>query len=405
MYKTIYEIKSNILRNLNKKEIYDTILTDEFLKNNADFSPNQILYLQTAFNTLQVAFKDKFGMLFEIYDISIKIDDYLYEDNDTKIYEEDLPNIVFKIKSFNFAWFDENTHITNSKHFYHNIKNLYKVITLKKDTSINSLDLSVKLARDKFSYIERKHGYSHSHTSNSPLDADNLLEMPFSALNYICKGINTDLTISMNILYSFMFRQSSNNGNNLEEFSLLLLKAAYSLDTFVKWESLEGEPYRYIRTFYNPEIDISDSIESQHQYIYENLNEILSYCYFKLKNTEVEIDFIESSLFDLIYKNNEHFFDKIKFTKEGLKIKNKTLYKLSSCDKFEFTEYIKSDSILFYFKGEEKHLIVTEHTSIENAITDSIVEETIEYKEELLIKLKEIINYESNKKLRLHFDN
>lgn len=118
--------------------------------------------------------------------------------------------------------------ITNSNNDTHNIKDLYMRFTLSEDLKIST----IKGFRGTLSPVEWVYGYQHSHLGGNNAKKS-CYDEKFSGF---CLGGGTEvpsLMAEIDIAERFD-----------ENLYILFL---YSLDAYVKWESVEGGPYRHMK--------------------------------------------------------------------------------------------------------------------------------------------------------------
>jgi len=193
---------------------------------------------------------------------SIKNKNILNKDNIIKLLESYYPG-EYSINS-DKSEYDEITirfkdfNITNSKNEIHNIKDFFLMFKIKKDYKKFN-DSNLYGARSSFSLEEYENDYYHSHRSSGNI----------GGFECMCLG-NTILSQFMML---FLEKIES------EIFESFLIQ----LDGYVRWESLEGVPYKYIAN-----IKLKDNSNNYRKYIeliLESFDYISPYKYILNKNS------------------------------------------------------------------------------------------------------------------------
>jgi len=124
--------------------------------------------------------------------------------------------------------------ITNRDESSRDIEELYCVLVFNSEFKLTDF----QGFRAKFNFLDVKTKYAHSHLNSR--DLSNLFRV-----TKFCTG-STVLTILIN---------DFNESFNSDRFDLLL----YQIDNFVRYESIEGTPYRYLSNTNNDNLRVLDS--------------------------------------------------------------------------------------------------------------------------------------------------
>mgnify|MGYP001589286320 CR=1 FL=1 len=253
--------------------------------------------------------------------------------------------------------------ITNSKKKKHVIKDLYVKLNYTYDMQYNKNIKCIEGFKETYTYPEYLCSYKHSHLST-------YVKTNFSKF---CVGSGTEMDILIN-------EQSQNDYKFVQEnFEQFL----YLIDTYVRWESIEGTPYCYFS-----EISIFNEIETL---LSESQLE-QGYIEFLKNVNEFECNYNESSkLFDI---NNKYIKNKLsKLNVEKIYITNSGKYIYSNLDEAaikNFIEYenLKNNNIIFLFKKRPIKIKIEDYNiNLENTYTPIAHPELVIY---VVNKLKEI---------------
>lgn len=183
--------------------------------------------------------------------------------NNLNIVFDDYEFIISKDRITVIIYYPELL-ITNTEDDEHIIKDLYVKIEMNILKDKISINQAIYGMRGSASESEISSGYLHSHLSTCYNDPQ---FRPF------CLGSGE------NTIYGAIARH--NNITGMEESLVSLGAFAFSLDSFVKWESLEGGPYitiSNINKIGERSIGIKDSVsvdmDSLYEYVIKNLNDI-----------------------------------------------------------------------------------------------------------------------------------
>lgn len=247
----------------------------------------------------------------DVHDVSCKIKEIassIFNENNIEIKSESLFNDYIEV----IIKFPKIV-IKNSAGLFHTIKNMYIKFVLKfsnREISLNSMEG----LKTHFSKVEIKNSYLHSHINWS--------EGEIVRYSSFCMGYGeyTDIYNSLQY-YTIDYIKF------FDQFEFLLL----GLENFLSWESLEGAPYRHMRSLSKYKA-INDNMGAPFkQDIFNSLKKKFS---FKLTTEDIELE-------PFIY--NDDFF---------LKISRETMDRFVSGK--APLDVFKVDGVLFMFQNNEE---------------------------------------------------
>ncbi len=161
---------------------------------------------------------------------------YVYGNTDNLDVTFHLHAIDFKLITFH-----GDVEVTNSYNEKHLITDVYTRMELYYDTDDDEYKMySFKMFRGSYSSFELLWGYMFSHCKTFECYIENdVIDVKESYLDFksVCLGSSE--------LKDTLYKQHSKDVQNIDLIQLFLLS-----DSFIRWESIEGGPYRYIGAVY-----------------------------------------------------------------------------------------------------------------------------------------------------------
>lgn len=141
------------------------------------------------------------------------------------ILDDDKRIVIYSIKII--IKFPQIT-ITNSRNESHEIKDLYVVLPIIINVNDKLIIGRPSGTRGTVSFAEKQSSYAHSH---------------LNSINFLLNQYTTPLFCLGSGPLVDIFNRIEDTGMSMEDFEAILV----FLDDFVRWESIEGVPYKYIK--------------------------------------------------------------------------------------------------------------------------------------------------------------
>lgn len=317
--------------------------------------------------------------IFEQFKTAIRVINDIYDNSWDIAFEvkKDFNNKIFlEIKGIYILFSEIN--ITNRDRANHTIKDLLVLIQLYNYNNTALRIHSLKGGRLTLSYAEYQSDYFHSHLSISKSSISTGMNLPH--LSAFCTGSG-----EINIYHSNI----NGDGFNEERF----IRYAMQIMSLVSYESIEGTPYRYIRS-------ISVRPHSGHYYNADNSrklrfkNKVISY--YKQEDKIPVIDIHIDSTNSYCISDNEtfkNFIYSIPFNDEDKNWffcslgDNNVYYSYGQTPGYAIPPNIQST---FIFRNVEKRMVIEPAPEGVNTVNYIVHPNLIKY-------LKEEIEYELNK--------
>ena len=317
--------------------------------------------------------------IFEQFKTAIRVINDIYDNSWDIAFEvkKDFNNKIFlEIKGIYILFSEIN--ITNRDRANHTIKDLLVLIQLYNHNNTALKIHSLKGGRLTLSYAEYQSDYFHSHLSISKNSIST--EMNLLYLNAFCTGSG-----EINIYHSNI------NGDGFSEERFI--RYAMQIMSLVSYESIEGTPYKYIRS-------ISVRPHSGHYYNADNSrklrfkNKVISY--YKQEDKIPVIDIHIDSTNSYCISDNEtfkNFIYSIPFNDEDKNWffcslgDNNVYYSYGQTPGYAIPPNIQST---FIFRNVEKRMVIEPAPEGVNTVNYIVHPNLIKY-------LKEEIEYELNK--------
>ena len=317
--------------------------------------------------------------IFEQFKTAIRVINDIYDNSWDIAFEvkKDFNNKIFlEIKGIYILFSEIN--ITNRDRANHTIKDLLVLIQLYNYNNTALKIHSLKGGRLTLSYAEYQSDYFHSHLSISKNSISTGMNLPH--LSAFCTGSG-----EINIYHSNI----NGDGFNEERF----IRYAMQIMSLVSYESIEGTPYKYIRS-------ISVRPHSGHYYNADNSrklrfkNKVISY--YKQEDKIPVIDIHIDSTNSYCISDNEtfkNFIYSIPFNDEDKNWffcslgDNNVYYSYGQTPGYAIPPNIQST---FIFRNVEKRMVIEPAPEGVNTVNYIVHPNLIKY-------LKEEIEYELNK--------
>ena len=317
--------------------------------------------------------------IFEQFKTAIRVINDIYDNSWDIAFEvkKDFNNKIFlEIKGIYILFSEIN--ITNRDRANHTIKDLLVLIQLYNYNNTALKIHSLKGGRLTLSYAEYQSDYFHSHLSISKSSISTEMNLPH--LSAFCTGSG-----EINIYHSNI----NGDGFNEERF----IRYAMQIMSLVSYESIEGTPYKYIRS-------ISVRPHSGHYYNADNSrklrfkNKVISY--YKQEDKIPVIDIHIDSTNSYCISDNEtfkNFIYSIPFNDEDKNWffcslgDNNVYYSYGQTPGYAIPPNIQST---FIFRNVEKRMVIEPAPEGVNTVNYIVHPNLIKY-------LKEEIEYELNK--------
>lgn len=317
--------------------------------------------------------------IFEQFKTAIRVINDIYDNSWDIAFEvkKDFNNKIFlEIKGIYILFSEIN--ITNRDRANHTIKDLLVLIQLYNYNNTALKIHSLKGGRLTLSYAEYQSDYFHSHLSISKSSISTEMNLPH--LSDFCTGSG-----EINIYHSNI----NGDGFNEERF----IRYAMQIMSLVSYESIEGTPYKYIRS-------ISVRPHSGHYYNADNSrklrfkNKVISY--YKQEDKIPVIDIHIDSTNSYCISDNEtfkNFIYSIPFNDEDKNWffcslgDNNVYYSYGQTPGYAIPPNIQST---FIFRNVEKRMVIEPAPEGVNTVNYVVHPNLIKY-------LKEEIEYELNK--------
>ena len=317
--------------------------------------------------------------IFEQFKTAIRVINDIYDNSWDIAFEvkKDFNNKIFlEIKGIYILFSEIN--ITNRDRANHTIKDLLVLIQLYNYNNTALKIHSLKGGRLTLSYAEYQSDYFHSHLSISKSSISTGMNLPH--LSAFCTGSG-----EINIYHSNI----NGDGFNEERF----IRYAMQIMSLVSYESIEGTPYKYIRS-------ISVRPHSGHYYNADNSrklrfkNKVISY--YKQEDKIPVIDIHIDSTNSYCISDNEtfkNFIYSIPFNDEDKNWffcslgDNNVYYSYGQTPGYAIPPNIQST---FIFRNVEKRMVIEPAPEGVNTVNYIVHPNLIKY-------LKEEIEYELNK--------
>ena len=317
--------------------------------------------------------------IFEQFKTAIRVINDIYDNSWDIAFEvkKDFNNKIFlEIKGIYILFSEIN--ITNRDRANHTIKDLLVLIQLYNYNNTALRIHSLKGGRLTLSYAEYQSDYFHSHLSTSKNSISTGMNLPH--LSAFCTGSG-----EINIYHSNI----NGDGFNEERF----IRYAMQIMSLVSYESIEGTPYKYIRS-------ISTRPHSGHYYNADNSrklrfkNKVISY--YKQEDKIPVIDIHIDSTNSYCISDNEtfkNFIYSIPFNDEDKNWffcslgDNNVYYSYGQTPGYAIPPNIQST---FIFRNVEKRMVIEPAPEGVNIVNYIVHPNLIKY-------LKEEIEYELNK--------
>lgn len=317
--------------------------------------------------------------IFEQFKTAIRVINDIYDNSWDIAFEvkEDFNNKIFlEIKGIYILFPEIN--ITNRDRARHTIKDLLVLIQLYNHNNTALKIHSLKGGRLTLSYAEYQSDYFHSHLSISKNSISTGMNLPY--LSSFCTGSG-----EINIYHSNI------NGDGFSEERFI--RYAMQIMSLVSYESIEGTPYRYLRS-------ISARLRSGHYYSADNRrklrfkNKVISY--YKQEDKIPVIDIHIDSTNSYYISDNEtfkNFIYSIPFNDEDKNWffcslgDNNVYYSYGQTPEYATPPNIQST---FIFRNVEKRMVIEPAPEGVNTVNYVVHPNLIKY-------LKEEIEYELNK--------
>lgn len=223
--------------------------------------------------------------------------------------------------------------ITNSNDQKHPILGIYTEASLSIGRSGTVIMKNFQILRDTYTNFEKTHGYIHSHVRGNSY---------VTTFNRVCIG-NSDL--------GMIFMRKRVSMKNFDVYRLLMY-----IDSFIRWESLEGGPYFKLTDLYGKiSISVKEDIPS------EVMMEVVNDMDIEILLTPYDLKIPENLIAEAVIKNPN--------------IK-KTLPNSSSVKKDKWwNEYSEDSSITCsstYFRGKNIVINIIPTTEEHDALTDTV---------------------------------
>ena len=319
------------------------------------------------------------SIVFEQFKTAIRVINDIYDNSWDIAFEvkKDLNNKIFlEIKGIYILFPEIN--ITNRDRANHTIKDLLVLIQLYNYNNTSLRINSLKGGRLTLSYAEYQSDYFHSHLPIFKNSISTTMDLPY--LSNFCTGSG-----EINIY------QSNINGDGFNEERFI--RYVMQIMSLVSYESIEGTPYRYIRS-------ISVRPHSGSYYIVENRrkerfkNKVIDY--YKQENKIPVIDIHIDSTNSYYISDNEtfkNFIYSIPFNDEDKNWffcslgDNNIYYSYGQTPGYAIPPSVQST---FIFRNVEKRMVIESAPEGVNTVNYIVHPNLIKY-------LKEEIEYELNK--------
>ena len=319
------------------------------------------------------------SIVFEQFKTAIRVINDIYDNSWDIAFEvkKDLNNKIFlEIKGIYILFPEIN--ITNRDRANHTIKDLLVLIQLYNYNNTALKINSLKGGRLTLSYAEYQSDYFHSHLPIFKSSISTTMDLPY--LSNFCTGSG-----EINIY------QSNINGDGFNEERFI--RYVMQIMSLVSYESIEGTPYRYIRS-------ISVRPHSGSYYIVENRrkerfkNKVISY--YKQEDKIPVIDIHIDSTNSYYISDNEtfkNFIYSIPFNDEDKNWffcslgDNNIYYSYGQTPGYAIPPSVQST---FIFRNVEKRMVIESAPEGVNTVNYIVHPNLIKY-------LKEEIEYELNK--------
>lgn len=319
------------------------------------------------------------SIVFEQFKTAVRVINDIYDNSWDIAFEvkKDLNNKIFlEIKGIYILFPEIN--ITNRDGERHTIKDLLVLIQFHNYCNRLLRIHSLKGGRLTLSYAEYQSDYSHSHLLISKSSISTTMDLPY--LSNFCTGSGEINIYQANI---------NGDGFNEERF----IRYAMQIMSLVSYESIEGTPYRYIRS-------ISVRPRSGHYYNADNnrkmrfKSKVISY--YKQEDKIPVIDIHIDSTNSYYISDNEtfkNFIYSIPFNDEDKNMffcslgDNNTYYSYGQTPGYAIPPSVQST---FIFRNVEKRMVIESAPEGVNTVNYIVHPNLIKY-------LKEEIEYELNK--------
>ena len=319
------------------------------------------------------------SIVFEQFKTAIRVINDIYDNSWDIAFEvkKDLNNKIFlEIKGIYILFPEIN--ITNRDRKNHTIKDLLVLIQFYNYNNTSLRIYSLKGGRLTLSYAEYQSDYFHSHLPIFKNSISTTMDLPY--LSDFCTGSG-----EINIY------QSNINGDGFSEERFI--RYAMQIMSLVSYESIEGTPYRYIRS-------ISVRPHSGHYYNADNSrklrfkNKVISY--YKQEDKIPVIDIHIDSTNSYYISDNEtfkNFIYSIPFNDEDKNWffcslgDNNIYYSYGQTPGYAIPPSVQST---FIFRNVEKRMVIESAPEGVNTVNYIVHPNLIKY-------LKEEIEYELNK--------
>ena len=319
------------------------------------------------------------SIVFEQFKTAIRVINDIYDNSWDIAFEvkKDLNNKIFlEIKGIYILFPEIN--ITNRDRANHTIKDLLVLIQLYNYNNTALKIHSLKGGRLTLSYAEYQSDYFHSHLPIFKNSISTTMDLPY--LSNFCTGSG-----EINIY------QSNINGDGFSEERFI--RYAMQIMSLVSYESIEGTPYRHIRS-------ISVRPHSGSFYIVENSrklrfkNKVIDY--YKQENKIPVIDIHIDSTNSYCISDNEtfkNFIYNVPFNNEDKNMffcslgDNNIYYSYGQTPGYAIPPSVQST---FIFRNVEKRMVIESAPEGVNTVNYIVHPNLIKY-------LKEEIEYELNK--------
>lgn len=317
--------------------------------------------------------------IFEQFKTAIRVINDIYDNSWDIAFEvrKDFNNKIFLEIEGIYILFPE-INITNRDRANHTIKDLLVLIQLYNYNNTALKIHTLKGGRLTLSYAEYQSDYFHSHLSISKNSISTEMNLPY--LSAFCTGSGE---INMYL--------SNINGDGFSEERFI--RYAMQIMSLVSYESIEGTPYKYIRS-------ISTRPRSGHPYIADNSrkmrfkNKVINY--YKQENKIPVIDIHIDSTNSYYISDNEtfkNFIYSIPFNDEDKNWffcslgDNNVYYSYGQTPRYAIPPNIQST---FIFRNVEKRMVIESAPEGVNTVNYVVHPNLVKY-------LKEEIEYELNK--------
>ena len=317
--------------------------------------------------------------IFEQFKTAIRVINDIYDNSWDIAFEvrKDFNNKIFLEIEGIYILFPE-INITNRDRANHTIKDLLVLIQLYNYNNTALKIHTLKGGRLTLSYAEYQSDYFHSHLSISKSSISTGMNLPY--LSAFCTGSG-----EINMYHSNI------NGDGFSEERFI--RYAMQIMSLVSYESIEGTPYKYIRS-------ISTRPRSGHPYIVDNSrkmrfkNKVINY--YKQENKIPVIDIHIDSTNSYYISDNEtfkNFIYSIPFNDEDKNSffcslgDNNVYYSYGQTPRYAIPPNIQST---FIFRNVEKRMVIESAPEGVNTVNYVVHPNLVKY-------LKEEIEYELNK--------